>query len=133
MEAGGNLISRFASQSQSQMTDDGGDYEEEQIREEFGKIKTSTWMQKKLDKTTAELEKLVKQHESSKKALVAPVKELIELYPEKKQALTLMSGLLSDACTDGDLRDAAAQIRHVVHQDIVVVVIILVVVVVVVA
>jgi len=113
MEAGGNLISRFASQSQSQMTDDGGDYEEEQIREEFGKIKTSTWMQKKLDKTTGELEKLVKQHESSKKALVAPVKELIELYPEKKQALTLMSGLLSDACTDGDLRDAIISAANV--------------------
>jgi hypothetical protein len=107
MEAGGELMSRFGSQSQSlsQMTND-RDFKEEEIREEFAKIKTSTWMQKKLDKTTTELEKQVKQHENSKKELVAPVKELIVLYPEKKTALTLMSGLLSDACTDGDLRDA---------------------------
>ena len=64
------------------------------------------WLRKELSLTKLELDKLVKQHESSKKALVAPVKELIELYPEKKKALTLMCGLLSDACTDGDLRDA---------------------------
>jgi len=113
MEAGGNLITRFASSQQSQMTDDGDDYEETQIREEFNKLKTSMWMQKKLDKTTNELEKLVKQHEASKRELVKPVKELIELYPEKKQALTLMSGLLSDACTDGDLRDAIVSAANV--------------------
>ena len=106
MAAGGNLIARFASFSQSQATDDGDDYEEEQIREQFATIKSSTWMQKKLDKTTSELDKLVKQHEASKRDLVKPVKELITLYPQKKKALTLMSGLLSDACTDGDLRDA---------------------------
>jgi len=113
MEAGGNLITRFASSQQSQMTDDGDDYEETQIREEFNKLKTSMWMQKKLDKTTNELEKLVKQHEASKRELVKPVKELIELYPEKKKALTLMSGLLSDACTDGDLRDAIVSAANV--------------------
>lgn len=118
MEAGGNLISRFASQSQSQMTDDGGDFEEEQIREQFAKIQTSTWMQKKLDKTTADLEKLVKQHEASKRELVKPVKELIELYPEKKKALTLMSGLLSDACTDGDLRDAIISAANVLKAQV---------------
>jgi hypothetical protein len=37
----------------------------------------------------------------------------MELYPEKKQALTLMSGLLSDACTDGDLRDAIISAANV--------------------
>jgi len=118
MEAGGNLISRFASQSQaSQMTDD-GDYEKERIREDFAKIKTSTWIQKKLDKTTRELDKLVKQHENSKKGLVAPVKELIEMYPEKKKPLTLMSGLLSDACTDGDLREAIISAANVLKSQV---------------
>lgn len=55
----------------------------------------------------------MKQHEASKRELVKPVKELIELYPEKKKALTLMSGLLSDACTDGDLRDAIVSAANV--------------------
>ena len=57
MEAGGNLITRFASSQQSQMTDGGDDYEETQIREEFTKLKTSMWMQKKLDKVHATLER----------------------------------------------------------------------------
>ena len=117
MEAGGMLMARFASQSQSQMTDDGDD-EDERIREEFGKVKTSMWMQKKLDKTTADLDKLVKQHEASKRELVKPVKELIELYPEKKKALTLMSGLLSDACTDGDLRDTIITAANVLKSQV---------------
>ena len=59
MDAGNTLMSHFASSQQSQMTAD-DDYEEQEIREEFAKIKTSTWMMKKLDKTTSTLSKLVK-------------------------------------------------------------------------
>ena len=104
MAAGGALISRFASSQQSLASD--GDFEGDCIREEFGKIKSSTWMQKKIDGKTAELDKLVKQHDATKKELVAPVKELMQLYPEKKNALVVMAGLLDEACTDADLRDA---------------------------
>ena len=60
----------------------------------------------------------MKQHEASKRELVKPVKELIELYPEKKKALTLMSGLLSDACTDGDLRDAIITAANVLKSQV---------------
>lgn len=104
MAAGGALISRFASSQQSLASD--GDFEGDCIREDFGKIKSSTWMQKKIDGKTAELDKLVKQHDATKKELVAPVKELMQLYPEKKNALVVMAGLLDEACTDADLRDA---------------------------
>ena len=107
LRAGGQLMSRFASQSQA--TDDGDDYEEErdeQIRAEYWKLKGSAWMQKRLTQKEVEVGKLMKKHEESKRNLVKPVNDLMKLYPEKKKALTLMSGLLSDACTDGDLRDA---------------------------
>jgi len=75
-------------------------------------------MQKKIDKTTNDLSKLMQQHESSKKALIAPVKEMINLYPERKKALTLMSGLLSDACTDGDLREMFIEAGNVLKSQV---------------
>jgi uncharacterized protein YjbJ (UPF0337 family) len=105
MEAGGKLISRFPdSQSQSQESD--GDFEDGKIRLEFDKLSTSVWMQKKLDKTSVELEKFLKQYDQSKRELVKPIKELIVLNPDKKQGMTILSGLLSDACMDSNLRDA---------------------------
>ena len=105
MEAGGKLISRFPeSQSQSPESDD--DFANGKIRLEFEKLSTSMYMQKKLDKTSVELDKFLEQHEQSKRDLVKPIKELILLNPDKKKGLTILSGLLSDACTDSDLRDA---------------------------
>jgi hypothetical protein len=116
MAAGGKLMSRFASQSQESNDDD---YDNDfKIREEFDKLKSSIWMQKKLDKTTVELEKLVKSHEETKRDLVKPIKELIELYPDKKQELTLMSGLLADACVHGDLRDAFIESAQVLKTQV---------------
>ena len=95
---GGAMLARQSSCSQT--LDD--DYDpDEDIRNDYEKIKTSTWVQKKLDKTTGELSKLLGKHEKSKRELIKPVKELIANYPEKKKALTLLSGLLSDACMDG--------------------------------
>lgn len=104
MDKGGVMLKRFASMTDSQETDDGFDYEEEEIRKEFATIKTSTWMQKKIDAKHVELSALVAQHEKSKKDLVAPVKEMIKEQPTRKQPLTAFAGLLSDACTDGELR-----------------------------
>lgn len=104
LSRGGVMLQRFASKTQSQETDDGGDYEEELIRKEFATIKTSTWMQKKIDAKHVELSALVAQHEKSKKDLVAPVKEMMKEHPTRKQSLTAFAGLLSDACTDGELR-----------------------------
>jgi len=117
MEAGGQLISRFAGQqSQSQETqDDDDDYEEQRYREEFNKHKTVTWMQKKLDKTTADLEKLVKQHDDSKKELVKPVNDLIKIHPEKKKSLLVMLSLLNDSCTDDDVRDTIISSANVLE------------------
>ena len=117
MAAGGMLITRYSSFNDSQVDDD-GDYEEALIRDEFVKLKSSTWVQRKLDKNTKELEDLVKQHEKSKRELIKPVKELIELNPEKTRALTLMSGLLHDACTDGDLRDAIITSANVLKSQV---------------
>jgi len=115
MDKGGVMLKRFASTTQSQETDDGGDYEEEKIRKDFSKIKTSTWMQKKIDGTTVELSAKVSQHDKSKKDLVAPVKNMIKEQPSRKQSLTAFAGLLSDACTDGELRaniiEAAAVLK----------------------
>lgn len=51
-----------------------------------------------------ELGKLVKEHEKSKKDLVKPVKEMMRENPQMESSLTLLTGLLSDACTNGDLR-----------------------------
>ena len=104
MDKGGVMLKRFASTTQSQETDDGDDYEEEKIRKDFSKIKTSTWMQKKIDAKTVELSALVSQHEKSEKDLVAPIKTMIKEQPSRKQSLTAFAGLLSDACTDGELR-----------------------------
>jgi hypothetical protein len=116
MEAGGKLMSRCVSQSQESNDDD---YDNDfKIRDEFDKLKSSIWMQKKLDKTTVELEKLVKSHEKTKRDLVKPMKELIELYPDKKQELTLMSGLLADACIHGDLRDAFIESAQVLKTQV---------------
>jgi hypothetical protein len=140
MQKGGYFVRTFASSQESQQTDDGEDFDDERIKEvspyptcavshttsptlavllqEFSKIKSSTWMQKKLDKTTSDLGKLMQQHESSKKALIAPVKEMMNLYPERKKALTLMSGLLSDACTDSDLREMFIEAGNVLKSQV---------------
>ena len=50
--------------------------------------------------------------------LVAPVRELIDQYPEKTQALTLMSGILSDACKDGELRNAIIAAANVLKAQV---------------
>jgi len=134
MQKGGLLMSGIPQSQDSQVTDDGEDYMEEKVRKEFATIKTSTWMQKKIDGLTGtsrcvpsvpsvpppspppltttrlsrmyagELGKLVKEHEKSKKELGKPVKEMITENPEMESSLTLLTGLLSDACTNGDLR-----------------------------
>lgn len=57
-------------------------------------------------KTIRIQEKLVHEHEATKKHLIAPVKALIVQFPKKKQALTLLTGLLADACSNGSLREA---------------------------
>ena len=62
MDKGGVMLKRFASTTQSQETDDGDDLEEEKIRKYFSTIKSSTWMQKKIDAKTVELSALVSQH-----------------------------------------------------------------------
>ena len=105
MQNGREFMQRFASTQDSQVTDDGIDYEEEEIRKEYAKITTSTWMHKKISKAKTDMSKLLSEHESSKKKLVAPVKEMVNLYPERKEGLVLLSALLSDACADNDLRE----------------------------
>ena len=52
MEKGGLLMSGIPQSQESQTTDDGDDYMEEKVRKEFSTIKTSTWMQKKIDGLT---------------------------------------------------------------------------------
>ena len=51
-----------------------------------------------------ELDKLVAQHEKSKKDLVKPVKEMIASNPSMKKNLMMLTGLLSDACPNEELR-----------------------------
>jgi hypothetical protein len=52
MEKGGLLMSGIPQSQESQATDDGVDFMEEKVRKEFSTIKTSTWMQKKIDGLT---------------------------------------------------------------------------------
>lgn len=52
LDKGSLLISGMAESQESQMTDDGDDYMEAKVRKEFSTIKTSTWMQKKIDSQT---------------------------------------------------------------------------------
>ena len=75
--------------------DDDDDYMEQQVRKEFGKIQTSTWMAKKIDGMTGELGKLVKEHEKSKKDLIKPVKKMMRENPDMNSSLTLLTSLFS--------------------------------------
>jgi len=121
MASGASAISRFApsSQGDSQMTnDDGGDYEEEKIREEFKKYKHSTWMHKRVDTETKKMNLQLKKYDKTKWELIAPVKGLIQVKPEKKTALTLLTGLLSDASSEGDLRDAILEAAEVLKSQV---------------
>ena len=52
MEKGGLLMSGIPQSQESQATDDGVEFMEEKVRKEFSTIKTSTWMQKKIDGLT---------------------------------------------------------------------------------
>ena len=121
MAAGDALLSRFAlgSQGESQMTnDDGGDYEEEKIREEFKKYKHSTWMHKRVDTETKKMNLQLKKYDKTKRDFIAPVTGLIQVKPEKKTALTLLTGLLSDASAEGDLRDAILEAAEVLKSQV---------------
>ena len=50
--------------------------------------------------------------------MIAPVKGLIQVKPEKKNALTLLTGLLSDASSEGDLRDAILEAAEVLKSQV---------------
>jgi len=121
MASGASAISRFApsSQGDSQMTnDDGGDYVEEKMREEFQKYKHSTWMHKRVDTETKKMNLQLKKYDKTKRDLIAPVTGLIQVKPEKKTALTLLTGLLSDASAEGDLRDAIIEAAEVLKSQV---------------
>ena len=106
IQRGGQIMSGLQTQqSQESILSDDSDYVEEQVRKEFSTIKTSTWMAKKIDAMTGDLAKLVKEHEKSKKDMIKPVKEMMRANHDMKQSLTILTGLLSDACTNGDIRD----------------------------
>ena len=87
---------------------------------QFDKTKTSTWLQNRLDRATADLEKLTKQHKESKQELVTPVKDftISPPRPARRRKHTLMSGLLSAACTDGDLRDVIISTAKVLKSQV---------------
>ena len=91
------------------MTND-GDYEEEKVREQFKGYNTATWMQKRVDAELKKMNNQLKKYEGTKKDLVTPVTDLIKTKPEKKTALTLLTGLLSDASEDGMLRNAIIEL-----------------------
>lgn len=84
MGKGAAMLQRQPSQILSQGTDDGDDYAEEEAKKEFIKFGTSAGMQKRVDKYTEEVAKLVKEHEKSKMKLIAPVKVMIH---EKRELI----------------------------------------------
>ena len=77
-------------------------------------------MQNRLHRATADLEKLTKQQEESKQELVTPVKDFRStlLHAPRRRKHTLMSGLLSAACTDGDLRDVIISTAKVLKSQV---------------
>ena len=84
-------------------------------------------MQKAKGKTNLEqlrqdsLKKLMDQHGESKKELVAPIKQMMkggDASKERKEALTYLSGLLSEACDDGALRDLVIEAASVLEEQV---------------
>ena len=125
---GGGLLKRgrdllgAQSQSQGSIYEDDGDAEEEDASNELRKkYKSAVWMHKANLEQEKTLKKLIDQHGESKKELVAPIKHMMkggDASKERKEALTYLSGLLSEACDDGALRDLVIEAASVLEEQV---------------
>ena len=120
MRAGSGLLTRFESQGgQEDDSEDEDSSDEVAIRKKhFKHVASSMWAMKKIEKHTQEVETMLKKHESTKKELVAPAKALLKKYPDKKEALTVLLGLLEQACVDGEVRQVFIESVKVFHEQV---------------
>lgn len=122
MEAGAAMLTRFESCSQQATQEsDFNDpaFEKEAVRKQhFKNINGSTWGQKKVDGKKAEMGKLVKQHQKSMRDLSKPMRTLISEMPEKKDSLSVMSGIFQEAVYNAEVRQAIFDATDVLKQQV---------------
>lgn len=122
MEAGAAWLTRFepSSQQATQESDaNDPEYEKELvIKTHFKNINGATWGQKKVDAKKGEMAKLVKQHGKSMRDLSQPMRTLISEMPEKKDSLSVMSGIFQEAVYNADIRQAIFDASDVLRQQV---------------